>query len=114
MRHMGPWKKGDWAVYRKSKQGSNPGPRAAHVVANPKGETYGYVVDKFWVVDEVLDDGNLRLITARGKLHTIASDDPNLRRPGILQKLLWRERFTQVEAGRGPDQRGSAGHSAVA
>ncbi|OYP28234.1 hypothetical protein [Rhodopirellula sp. MGV] len=92
------WRAGDWAVYRKSKQGANPGRRAAQVIASSKGETYRYVVDKFWVVDEVLSDGRLRLITARGKVHTIESDDPNLRRPGFLQRLLWRERFAVVEA----------------
>ena len=97
------WKSGDWAVYRKSKQGSNPGRRAAQVVASRKGENYRYVVDKFWVVDEVLPDGRLRLITARGKVHMIQDDDPNLRRPGFLQKFLWRDRFTLVEVGRGQD-----------
>ncbi|WP_201743586.1 hypothetical protein [Roseiconus nitratireducens] len=96
----GNWKRGDWAVYRKSKQGSTPGRRAAQVIASPKGETYRYVVDKFWVVDDVLSDGRLRLVTARGKVHTINVDDPNLRRPGLLQRLLWRERFVQVEEGR--------------
>jgi hypothetical protein len=95
------WKSGDWAVYRKSKQGSNPGRRAAQVVASLKGETYGYVVDKFWVVDEVLSDGKLRLVTARGKMHTIDANDPNLRHPGLIQKFLWRERFAIVEASRG-------------
>lgn len=94
------WKSGDWAVYRKSKQGANPGRRAAQVVASSKGETYRYVVDKFWVVDEVMPDGRIKLITARGKVHTISSDDPNLRRPGFLQRFLWRERFAVVEAGR--------------
>lgn len=97
------WKSGDWAVYRKSKQGANPGRRAAQVVASRKGENYRYVVDKFWVVDEVLPDGRLRLITARGKVHMIQDDDPNLRRPGFLQKFLWRDRFTLVEVGRGQD-----------
>lgn len=94
------WKTGDWAVYRKSKQGSNPGRRAARVVASSKGETYGYVVDKFWVVEDVLADGRLRLVTARGKLHVVSPDDPNLRRPGLLQRFLWRDRFALVEANR--------------
>ncbi len=94
------WKSGDWAVYRKSKTGSSPGRRASQVVASSKGENYRYVVDKFWVVDEVLADGRVRLVTARGKIHTISVEDPNLRRPGLIQKLLFRERFALVEAGR--------------
>lgn len=102
------WKSGDWAVYRKSKSGANPGPRAAQVVASSKGENYGYVVDKFWVVDEVLADGKLRLVTAKGKVHLIAADDPNLRRPGLLQRFLWRERFANVEANLGHGTHGTA------
>ncbi|TWU06349.1 hypothetical protein [Stieleria varia] len=92
------WHTGDWAVYRKSKIGPNPGRRAARVTASSKGENYGYVVDKFWVVEEILADGSLRLRTAKGKQHVIAPDDPNLRRPGILQRLIWGDRFRQVEA----------------
>lgn len=91
------WKRGDWAVYRKSKNGSNPGRRASQVMASSKGESYCYIVDKFWIVDDVLSDGRLKLITARGKVHTIEPEDPNLRRPSILQRLLWRERFVAVE-----------------
>ena len=107
------WREGDWAVYRKSKQGANPGRRAAQVIASSKGETYRYIVDKFWVVDEVLADGRLRLVTARGKVHTIDPDDPNLRRPGLLQRLLWRERFVIVEAGRGNGSHRPAHGSAI-
>ncbi len=92
------WNTGDWAVYRKSKNGPNPGRRAARVTASSKGETYGYVVDKFWVVEDVLSDGRLRLRTAKGKRHLISPDDPNLRRPGVLQRLFWGDRFRQVEA----------------
>ncbi|MCC9602219.1 hypothetical protein LOC67_16810 [Stieleria sp. JC731] len=107
------WRAGDWAVYRKSKQGANPGRRAAQVIASSKGETYRYVVDKFWIVDEVLSDGRLCLVTARGKRHTIEPDDPNLRRPGFLQKLLWRERFAVVEACRDTDSPHERSASAV-
>lgn len=91
------WKPGDWAVYRKSKRSPTPGKRAADVVATTKGETYTYVVDKFWVVETTLPDNRIRLRTARGKVHEIEVDDPNLRRPTWLQRLLFRNRFRAVE-----------------
>ncbi len=91
------WSPGDWAVYRKSKRSSSPGPRAANVVATPKGETYAYVVDKFWIVENVLSDSQVELRTARGKKHVINTDDPNLRKPTWLQRLLWRNRFRVLE-----------------
>lgn len=91
------WSPGDWAIYRKSKRSVSPGRRAENVVASPKGETYTYLVDKFWVVEAVLPGERLRLRTARGKTHVIGLDDPCLRRPSWLQKLFYRDRFRAVE-----------------
>lgn len=91
------WKAGDWAVYRKSKRSASPGPRAENVFASRKGETYTYVVDKYWVVEAMLPNARLRLKTARGKTHVIDADDPNLRRPSLLDRLLRRDRFRIVE-----------------
>ena len=93
----GDWKTGDWAIYRKTKRGVSPGRRAAQIVACEKGESYSYVVDKFWVVESILPGQRLRLMTARGKTHIIDTQDPCLRRPGLLQRILWRERFRVVE-----------------
>ncbi len=92
------WKPGDWAVYRKSKRSTTPGPRATNVMASSKGESYTYIVDKFWVVDSTLPGDRLLLRTARGKTHVIDANDPNLRKPSWLRRLLWRERFRMVEA----------------
>ena len=94
------WSPGDWAVYRKSKRSTSPGPRAEHVVASTKGETYTYVVDKFWVVESVLPENRLLLRTAKGKTHTIDTQDPNLRKPSWIQRLLWRNRFREAEVHR--------------
>ena len=91
------WRPGDWAVYRKSKQSSIPGPRATRVTANPKGETYNYVVDKYWIVEAILPEGQLLLRTASGKSHTIDPEDRNLRHPSMLQRFLCRDRFRRVE-----------------
>ena len=87
------WKAGDWAVYRKSKRSTTPGPRATSVKACRKGENYTYIVDKFWIVDSTLPGGRLMLRTARGKTHIIDANDPNLRKPGWLRRLLWRGRL---------------------
>ena len=91
------WNPGDWAVYRKSKRSKSPGPRAANVNASPKGETYTYVVDKFWVVESVLPGDRIRLVTATGKSHVLDADDQSLRHPSFLQKFVWRQRFREAE-----------------
>ncbi|MFG0267682.1 MAG: hypothetical protein ACF8AM_21400 [Rhodopirellula sp. JB055] len=92
------WKPGDWAIYRKSKRSKVPGPRASSVKPNLKGETYNYVVEKFWMVDEVNSDGTLTMRTTRGKTHRVSADDPNLSHPSWFARLRWRERFVAIES----------------
>lgn len=90
------WSEGDWAIYRKSKRSTHPGQRACEVKANQKGETYAYVVEKFWVVDRVLSDGTLVMKTTRGKEHRIRPDDRNLVRPTLWTRLRWANRFRSI------------------
>lgn len=87
---------GDWVIYRKSKRSTSPGPRAQSVVASTKGEKYSYVVDKFWVVEQVLPGDKVLLRTRRGKLHQVKVDDINLRPARLLERLLYRNRFRNV------------------
>ncbi|MCA9234295.1 MAG: hypothetical protein KDA44_02430 [Planctomycetales bacterium] len=90
---------GDWVIYRLQKVSASPGPRAQDVVPAAHGEEYSYLVDKFWVVDEVLGDGKLRLRTRRGKTHVVAPTDRRLRRPRWWEKWLLAGRFQAVESG---------------
>jgi len=90
---------GDWVIYRKSKQSTQPGPRAEGIKPFEKGDGYAYTVDKYWVVAEVRDDGHLLLRTRRGKEHVIAPDDPALHKANWWQRWRRRKRFEEVEAG---------------
>lgn len=87
-------------VYRKSKRSTSPGPRAQGVMASTKGEKYSYVVDKFWVVEDVLPNRNVLLRTRRGKLHQVSADDINLRPARWIERVLYRNRFRDVIAKR--------------
>jgi hypothetical protein len=89
---------GDRVVYRKSKQSVLPGPRAQDVKPFEKGDGYSYVVEKFWVVAAVFDDGTLLLKTRRGKQHRVSPHDPALRRANWWQRLRHRARFEQIES----------------
>ena len=97
------WQPGDWAIYRKQKFSTSPGPRAKDVVPATGGEMYVYFVEKYWIVSEVLDDGQLLLRTRRGKQHTVAPDDPGLRRPSWLERLFFGNRFRTISASNGSD-----------
>lgn len=88
---------GDLIIYRKSKHSDCPGPRAANIQPAAHGDTYNYTVDKYWVVKEVHDDGTIIAGTRRGKHHNLSSDDPLLRRASLLQRLLYRGRFSGLE-----------------
>lgn len=95
--HVHKWAVGDWVVYRKQKRSTSPGPRAESTYADANGDEYTYIVEKYWVVEEILESGELQLITRRGKRHVVSPDDPRLRKPGLLQKWSLAQRFREVE-----------------
>ncbi len=97
------WKPGDWVIYRMTKHGVAPGRRAHHVSASRKGESYNYLVDKFWVVDKVEPNGDLQIRTPGGKVRIISADDPNLRRARWWHRLQWGNRFRSAESARDHD-----------
>ncbi|WP_437186458.1 hypothetical protein SH668x_003610 [Planctomicrobium sp. SH668] len=93
------FKAGDPVIYRMTKHSQNPGRRAKSVAPSPNGDDYKYQVDKFWVVDRILDDGQLLLRTRRGKTRVMRPDDFNLRPPAWWEFLLYRSYFpTKSEA----------------
>ena len=83
-------------VYSKSKHSTHPGPRAKSIDPAPSGDDYTCQVDKFWIVANASEDGNLLLYTRRGKTHVVAFDDPNLRRPTLWEHLLYGEKFPEL------------------
>ena len=91
------WKVGDWAIYRKQKRSESPGPRAENVHPDEHGEKYTYVVEKYWVVEQINEDGTLQLLTRRGKRHTVDVTDSRLRRPNWWERFVLSNRFRLVE-----------------
>jgi hypothetical protein len=84
---------GDYVVYQKSKFSVHPGPHAKGISPAPNGDSYSYNVDKFWRVVAVQPDGKFVVCTRRGKQHTLAADDPALRRAYWWERYLLRRRF---------------------
>ena len=87
------YKSGDWVVYRMAKQSTAPGKRAKKVVGSRYGEEYHYQVDKYWIVEQLNDDGEVIVRTRRGKTRTVDSSDGCLRRANLLEKIFLRRRF---------------------
>ena len=90
------YKPGDPVVYRVNKNTARPGPRAEQIDPSPHGETYRYQVDKFWVVAEVLDNGDLLLRTRRGKNHCLNATNENLRHATWWERIKYAGRFPRL------------------
>ena len=99
MMNSGRFQIGDWVIYHKTKRSEHPGPRARNVRSMPRGDGYAYIVDKFWIVAELLPEGRLLLKTRQGKEHVVPADDPQLHRARWWERLVHRERFKTVAAG---------------
>lgn len=89
-------KVGRKVVFSKDKSSLSPGPRAKDVVPLSKGDTYSYIVEKYWTVKEVRDDGTATLITRRGKEHTVPLDDPRLRHANLWERWIYHNRFPKL------------------
>jgi len=90
---------GDFLIYRKAKVSPRPGPRARNVLPSEKGENYYYEVDKYWAVEDVLEDGRLVAVTRTGKHVTLTPADEKLRKARLLERVLFRRRFPAVSGG---------------
>lgn len=88
---------GDRVVYRKQKSSVSPGPRAKAVFASPKGEAYHYVVDKYWIVQQVYDDDSVDVRTRQGKVHRIDASDSRLRPAKWWEKIIYAKRFPSMK-----------------
>lgn len=89
---------GDMIVYRKQKVSMHPSPRAYDIHPAGQGDTYRYFVDKYWVVENVLRDGRVQAATRTHKRHYLRSNDPNLRKAGLIARLRHRHRFPELQA----------------
>lgn len=89
---------GDLVVFRKQKRGVAPSPRAKNVRPAAHGDDYGYDIDKYWLVSGIFPDGQLEVVTRRGKRHKISSNDSRLRPAAWWERWLYRSRFPGNDA----------------
>lgn len=87
------FKPGEAVIYRVTKRSMHPGPRATEIRPAKRGDSYTYAVEKFWRVKETREDGTLVLRTRRGKERTCSADDPNIRRPGLIARWVYADKF---------------------
>jgi hypothetical protein len=91
-------------IYRKPKLSAHPGPHARDIDPAPHGDSYSYCVPKFYRVVAVEPDQRVVVRTRRGRQHTLAADDPALRRAHWWERLLLARRFPPPVEQTGPTE----------
>ena len=84
---------GDFVVFSKQKTSLHPSPRAKEIHPAQHGDTYSYIVDKFWKVVRVFDDDTIEIETRRGKRNRLNKNSPLLRKVGLWERLFYRNRL---------------------
>lgn len=87
---------GDRIVYRKQKFSTHPGARAYAVSPAENGDNYSYIVDKYWTVADLLDNGMVVAVTRTNKRHYLRPDDLNIHRARIFERMRFKDRFPQL------------------
>lgn len=93
---MSQFQVGDPVIFLMTKQSSHPTLRATNISPSAHGDGYSYVVEKFWVVREIRDDGWLVMQTRRGKTRLVRAEDPRLKRASWWHRWVHRDRFPQT------------------
>ena len=84
---------GDFVIFAKSKVSSHPSHRAKDIHPAQHGDTYSYVIDKFWKVVQVFDDDTIEIETRRGKRNRLSTNTPLLRKLYFWERLFFRNRL---------------------
>jgi len=90
------FQRGDRIIFTKTKFGPHPGPRAEDIDPSLHGETYSYLVKKFWTVLD-REENRLLVQTRTGKQLWIEMNDPGLRAPTWWEQIKYRERFPVID-----------------
>ena len=86
-------KAGNFIVYQKEKISAHPSPRAENVFPARHGDTYSYVIEKFWKVLRVFEDDSIEIGTRCGKRRILPQGDHRVRKAGLWERLFFKDRF---------------------
>ena len=88
------FKIGDYVIFRRLRSANRPSRKATRIRPSLRGESYAFVVNKYWIVDDLIDDEELVLLrTPKGKTISVSIHDPSLRHATIVERWLYRRRF---------------------
>jgi len=88
-----PLRPGAPIVYRVQETSTCPSPDAIDVHPSEHGEFYDYLAQKYWRVEEVLEDGSILALTPLMEHQYVRPNDPNLRRANLIERVRYAARF---------------------
>lgn len=88
-----PLRPGVPIVYRVQETSTRPSPDAVDVFPSEHGESYDYLANRYWRVEEVLPDGWIVARTPLMEHQYLRRNDPNLRKASLLERLRHAARF---------------------
>jgi hypothetical protein len=91
-----PLRPGAPIVYRVQETSSCPSPDAIDVYPSERGESYCYLEEKYWRVEEVLEDGSILALTPLMEHQYVRPNDPNLRRANLIERVRYAARFPSL------------------
>ena len=80
-------------VYRVQETSTCPSPDALDVYPSEHGESYDYLANKYWRVEEVLEDGSIVALTPLREHQRLRRNDPNLRKANLIERYRYAARF---------------------
>jgi hypothetical protein len=98
-RHIFPrrFRAGAPIVYRMVETSTCPASEARDIHPAERGELYYYLINKYWRVEEVRQDGWIVALTPLMEHHYLRRDDPNLRKANLLERLRYAARFPYLD-----------------
>lgn len=88
-----PLRPGAPILYRVQETSSCPSLDAVDVYPSEHGESYCYLEQKYWRVEEVLEDGSILALTPLMEHQYVRPNDPNLRRANLIERVRYAARF---------------------
>ncbi len=75
---------GDFVVFRKQKESTNPRLRAKDTYPSKHDDMYTHRIDKYWKVVEIIDADTIEVETRRGKRHQLSLTTANFQKMNFL------------------------------
>jgi len=87
-------------VYRQEEVALHPAPDAQDIRPAERGEHYYYAIINYLRVAEVLGDGRIIAVAQNNKRWCFWPNDSALRKAGLIERLIYRLRFSEFLIGR--------------